>query len=431
MAFGSTFLTQLVCIVSVLTFSGMCNAEDNSEPAAVRGPVPWAIPGEMTAERVELLHRASAYAHDLVPKAAVRATSRSGRELIDALWVDWGDPIVNYDYQDIVIGLVADLDILVPRDAAEGGAFRRALRDGLVEFYYSGGMNSPEISIAAQNFAQAMLQVSEPGDVEVTAIIANVALAVAESGRQIRANPDEAAALAAHLGVTPETLARLWEASGDAFRRRLKSFLAGTAQSDISETIQRALTADSEAVIAGARDAVAQLEWHEGAPITAELARDSACSQPDSTPGARDRFREWFDGLRRVTRDADPARAQLERLARALEQGFGDPEIDRQAQRALLIAYRRILESRSPRPKAEIVRAIEEDLVRIGRSETTDDRTRRLWAQAVLALGQRASDRVVEIIEVRIAQEADRKTRSVLEAARSRIQRASRHGPAP
>jgi len=424
MTYGCTVVINFICTVWVSAFSAM----SHSEPATARGPVPWAMPGEMTPGRVPLLERATQYAEDVSDIALQRRTPESARQLVEALWRDWGDPIVNYDYQDILISFIADLDFVLPKNAPEADAFRRALRDGLAEFYYSGGMNNPEIPLVARNFADALMQVSGPDDLETTAIIATVALSVAESRRQITVDPNEVVALSERLGLTPETFARLMQADQDAFRKRLHSFLGET---DVHAPIERALTAETDEMIFAARDAVAQLEWHDAAPLTAESASPSVSSQPVSAPSARQRFRDWFEDLRRVTRNADPPRAELERLARAVAEGFGDPEIDRQAGRALLIAYRRILESRSPRPKAEIVRAIDEDLVRIGRSAVTDDRMRRLWAQAVYALGQRASPRVLETIDLRITREEDRKTRSLLEAAKSRIGRASGHAPKP
>jgi len=385
----------------------------------------------MTPERRLLLDGATEYAHNVLDKALQERTPQSARRLIEALWRDWGDPAVNYDYQDVLISAIADLDVPAPQDAPEAAAFRRALRDGLAEFYYSGGMNSPELPLVAQNFAQALMQVSEPNDMELVAIIANAALTLAESRHAFDVDPNQLLALGERLGLTPETYARLLEADQDAFRNRLRAFLERTGQSDLYAPIEHALTSETDAILAAARDAVARLEWRNAAPELAERASGGVSSQPASARAARQRFRDWFEDLRRVTHNADPTRAELERLAKAVQEGFGDPEIDVQAGRALLIAYRRILESRSPRAKVEIVRAIDEDLVRIGRSEIRDDKMRRLWAQAAYALGQRASPRVLETLEGRITRETDGKTRSLLEAAKARIQRASGGAPEP
>lgn len=398
------------------------------------GRVPRAVPGEYTSDMGDAIQAMNQRITELTSFENIDPESVRG--LCSALWEDWGNPALNFDFQHsllLVIQAIADDQRRKPDEVISD-----AIRSSLLEFCRTGGLSEVESSSypevlpdALAPVAGALVRVARAGDGEVQELLEELASRCSSSQTTIW-TPEVVAQVSEMHGVSVEQLTESIRAEDLEFVELLSLVMADSVTPERLGTMAESFTGSRRTALEAVLMRTADDEIEAVSSLLQEVkahgnggarARedDDDCPERDirlSEPAfktARAQINHLRRLARRGVRDAD----EITRLSADIAAGSGDRCVDRQLVAVLLITYRRILER--PRVSVAVVRAVDAELTRIATAGLVTAKLKNLWARAVAALRRRASAGLRDEVARLLATEKDSGTRRAMEWAARHI----------
>lgn len=361
---------------------------------------------------------------------------------VKALGEDWGDPSINFDYQDQVIGWMSAA--LEGASEEERGAAREVLRAGLLNFHESGGyedVDAPEdfraaMRIARRNLAESLVHAARAEDAEVRSVLQEV------TGRMesdpTAYTPELIAELASMKGVPAAELADLMAGRDQRFVENFQDVMGLATPPEQLAAMVEALTGDKRAAVEAVRLHAMDDELREAAPWLFGDEYDSgggpAAASDDpclsryrkASASAMKKARNYAKNLRHLSRRGVQRPSRILAITKAVLKGVGDECLDQSLLATLLVSYRSLL-SRPGVTDRVVLRSIDRGLQLTGAQRLEPPRVRVLWARAAGAMQSHASDKCRALVRSLLEREKDEKVLKVLEKALSDL--ASSHRP--
>lgn len=356
---------------------------------------------------------------------------------VEALGVDWGDPSVNFDYQDYVIGWMSAALRVAPEEERE--AAREVLRAGLLHFHEFGGYQDadvpesvrPAMGLARRNLAKGLVDAARSEDAEVRSVLQEVVGHMESDGTAY--TPDtpckEITEFAAGRGVSAAELADALAAAEQRFVERFQGVMGLVTPPEQLAAMVEVLTGDKGAAVEAVRLRAMDDELREAAPWLlgdefdsgggpAAASDDPCLSRYRKTSAAAlKEARTLGKDLRHLSRRGMQNPARIETITKAVLKGVGDECLDQGLLATLLVSYRSLLSR--PGATDRVVQSIDRGLQQTGAQRLEPPRVRVLWARAAGAMRSQASDACRDLVRSLLEREKDEQVRKAFEKASS------------
>jgi hypothetical protein len=414
----------------------------SSLPSAEVPRIPEAVPGEFTEAVMPLVQAMRARVKELFSAERLRQESvPTITRGVEALGVDWGDPAVNFDYQDTVTNYMLVALQVAPEEERE--AAREVLRAGLLHFHEFGGYQGvdapesvrPAMRIARASLAEALVHAARSEDEEVRTVLQEVVGRMESDGTAW--TPEMITEFASTHGVPAAEHADRMARQDQRLVERFQDVMGLETPPEQLAAMVEALTGDKRAAVEAVRLRAMDDELREAAPWLLGDENDSggglAAGSDDpclsryrkASAAALKEARTLGKDLRHLSRRGMQDPARIETITKAVLKGVGDECLDQGLLATLLVSYRSLL----TRPGAtdRVVQSIDRGLQQTGAQRLEPPRVRVLWARAAGAMGSQASDACRVLVRSVLESEKDQQVRKALEKARSDL--ASSHRP--
>jgi len=419
----------------------------SSLPSAEVPRIPEAIPGDLTEAVMPLMQAMQARVRELFSSERIRQEgSVAGiTRGVEVLGVDWGDPSVNFDYQNQVIMLMSAALKVAPE--VEREAAREVLRAGLLHFHEFGGYQDadvpesvrPAMGLARRSLAEDLAYAARGEDAEVRSVLQEVVAHMANDGTADTPDTpcEEITEFAAMRGVSAAEFADAMAAGDQRFVERFQDVMGLATPPEQLAAMVEVLTGDKRAAVEAVRLRAMDDELREAAPWLLGDENDSggglAAGSDDpclsryrkASAAALKEARTLGKDLRHLSRRGMQDPARIETITKAVLKGVGDECLDQGLLATLLVSYRSLL----TRPGAtdRVVQSIDRGLQQTGAQRLEPPRLRVLWARAVGAMRSQSSDACRVLVRSVLESEKDEQVRKALEKAWSDL--ASSHRP--